>query len=48
MKKDKETKLIKAANDISFRLLATNKHTDYQWLLDKLKELIYPQKNEES
>ena len=28
------------ANEISFRLLATNKHADYNWLIDKLKKLI--------
>tara|TARA_Y100001937_G_scaffold128370_1_gene204253 strand:- start:420 stop:734 length:315 start_codon:yes stop_codon:yes gene_type:complete len=32
MKKDN-----KLADEISFRLLATKKHSDYQWLVNKLK-----------
>jgi len=32
MKKDN-----KLADEISFRLLATKKHNDYQWLVNKLK-----------
>ena len=27
------------ADEISFRLLATNNHDDYEWLLNKLKEI---------
>lgn len=29
----------KIADEISFRLLATKDHTDYDWLVDKLKQL---------
>ena len=27
------------ADEISFRLLTTNNHDDYEWLLNKLKEI---------
>lgn len=29
----------KIADEISFRLLATKKHPDYEWLLKKLKQI---------
>lgn len=29
----------KIADEISFRLLATKDHADYEWLVDKLKQL---------
>jgi|TARA_B110000879_G_scaffold36147_1_gene50036 hypothetical protein len=30
----------KIANEISFRLIATNKHPDHIWLVDRLKKLL--------
>ena len=33
-----EEEIKKLADEISFRLLATNKHADYQWLCSRLKE----------
>jgi hypothetical protein len=35
MDKDEINKL---ADEISFRLLATNKHPDQQWLIERLKK----------
>ena len=37
---NKETK--KLADEISFRLLATRKHPDYEWLCTKLEDFKYP------
>lgn len=31
-----EEEIIKLADEISFRLMATNKHPDQQWLIDRL------------
>ena len=36
---NKKTK--KLADEISFRLLATNKHEDYQWLYNALEDFKY-------
>jgi hypothetical protein len=33
--------LEKITDEISFRLLATRKHPDYEWLYNKLKEFRY-------
>lgn len=35
-----EEEIIKLADTISFRLLATRNHTDYDWLVDTLKQTI--------
>lgn len=38
-RKLKQDKLVKeAATEISFRLLATSKHADKEWLMEKLEE----------
>ena len=34
-----EEQIEKIADEISFRLLATKDHPDYEWLKEKLKEL---------
>jgi|TARA_R110002012_G_scaffold109803_2_gene253971 hypothetical protein len=34
--------LQKLADEISFRLLATRDHPDYEWLKEKLKEVYTP------
>jgi hypothetical protein len=34
--------LQKLADEISFRLLATRDHPDYEWLKEKLKEVHTP------
>ena len=33
-----EKELIKLADEISFRLMATKKHQDYEWLVNILKK----------
>ena len=33
-----EEEIKKLADEISFRLLATNKHVDHEWLVGRLKE----------
>ena len=33
-----EEEIKKLADEISFRLLATNKHPDYDWLVGRLKD----------
>ena len=35
-----EEEIKKLADEISFRLMATNKHPDYMWLVDRLKKLL--------
>ena len=35
-----EEEIIKLADTISFRLLATRNHEDYDWLVDTIKETI--------
>ena len=38
-RKSKQDELVKrVAKEISFRLLATSKHTDQEWLMEKLEE----------
>lgn len=39
MNMNKELK--KTADEISFRLLATRNHEDYEWLYNKLKDFKY-------
>ena len=34
--------LEKLTNEILFRLLATNKHEDYEWLYNRLEDFKYP------
>ena len=34
-----EEEIQKIADEISFRLLATKYHDDYEWLINKLKEI---------
>ena len=33
-----EEEIKKLADEISFKLMATNKHDDHQWLVDRLKK----------
>ena len=35
-----DKKIEKLADDISFKLLATRNHPDYEWLKEKLKQWI--------
>lgn len=37
-KEEKEKKAVELAKEISFRLLATTKHADFDWLIEKLRE----------
>ncbi|MBP01298.1 MAG: hypothetical protein CMM25_00600 [Rhodospirillaceae bacterium] len=37
-KEEKEKKIVKLAKEISFRMLATTKHPDFDWLVEKLRE----------
>ena len=43
-----ETEIIKLANEISFRLMATNKHEDQQWLIEVITKAFKQNKNEDS
>jgi|TARA_B100001093_G_C26382912_1_gene823729 hypothetical protein len=43
---DKE-EINKLADEISFRLMATNKHVDHQWLIEVLTKALTPKKDEE-
>ena len=38
LEKMNEEEIKKLADEISFRLLATNKHADYDWLVGRLKD----------
>ena len=43
--KDMDEELIKKYADlISFRLLATNKHSDHEWLVKVIKDIIKKEK----
>ena len=43
---DKE-EINKLADEISFRLMATNKHVDHQWLIEVLTKALTQKKDEE-
>ncbi len=39
-KEKKEKKIVELAEEISFRLLATKKHPEHEWLIKKLNKVI--------
>ena len=43
MKSDEINKL---ADEISFRLMATNKHPDHQWLIEVLTKALTPKRDD--
>jgi len=43
--KDRNKEIEKIADEISFRLLATRNHADYEWLYSKLETTIHPIKS---
>jgi hypothetical protein len=42
---DKE-EINKLADMISFRLMATNKHVDHQWLIEVLTKVLTPKRDD--
>ena len=43
-----EEEIHRLADEISFRLMATNKHEDQQWLIEVLTKAFKQNKNEDS
>jgi len=43
--KNRNKEIEKIADEISFRLLATRNHADYEWLYSKLETTIHPIKS---